>query len=335
MSSYKLVQFLKNDYINPEGVHIPIVIRSRTAQTWLNKLGYVYKNVRKDVFIDGHERPDVVEDRNKFLQKMEELKPYLVEFKKDGTMKEKIYPSDCAVDGEERRPVIVITHDECTFSANNRIRKAWTSVGNTFLQPKGRGQGIMTSEFILPFGRLNLVFLTPEKKEEVVMQSGLTETEAVEILKYGKNNEGYWNGAKLHKQVVDKALPIAEALYPGYLLLFLFDNATSHSVYANDALQVSNMNKGSGGKQRYLQNGWFDHEGVRTIQPMNFQDENGQLIQKGIQHILKEQDLWPADGLNLECSKPKYHNCQICVKGHKCESCKIHKSHSLTCSKAQ
>ena len=38
-------------------------------------------------------------------------------------------------------------------------------------------------------------------------------TEAVEVFEYEKNNDGYWDGAKLHQQVVNKALPIAEALY--------------------------------------------------------------------------------------------------------------------------
>ena len=200
------------------------------------------------MFIDGHERPDVVEDRRVFLNKMEELKPYMVEFDKNGAMKPKVYPSDCAVGGNHRRPIIVITHDECTFSANDGIRKAWARKSDTFLRPKGRGQGIMVSEFILPYERLNLAFLTPEKREEVIQQTGLTFTEAVEIFEYGKNNDGYWDGAKLHKQVVEKALPIAEALYPGYSLCFLFDNATSHSVYAKDAFQVKEMNKGVGGK---------------------------------------------------------------------------------------
>ena len=120
LSSYKLVQFLK-EYVNPEGIKTPVVIRACTAQTWLRKLRFVYKEVRKNVFIDGHERPDVVEDRNRFLTKMEELKPYMVEFNKDGAMKAKDYPVDCAVGGEERRPIIVITHDECTFSANDGI----------------------------------------------------------------------------------------------------------------------------------------------------------------------------------------------------------------------
>lgn len=52
-------------------------------------------------------------------------------------------------------------------------------------------------------------------------------------------------------------LPIAKALYPGYSLLFLFDNATSHSVYAKDALQVKNINKSCKGQQPVLCNRWF------------------------------------------------------------------------------
>lgn len=100
MSFYKLVQFLKN-YVDPERVETPIVIRLRTARRWLCKLGYEYKDVHKDVFIDGHERLDVVEDRKVFLNKIEELKPYIIEFDEDGAMKPKVYPSDCAVEGND------------------------------------------------------------------------------------------------------------------------------------------------------------------------------------------------------------------------------------------
>lgn len=82
--------------------------------------------MRKDVFVDGHERSDVIKDRASFLKRMEELKPYMVEFNQDRVMKPKVYPFDCAVGGENRRPVVVITHNECTFSANDRVRRAWT-----------------------------------------------------------------------------------------------------------------------------------------------------------------------------------------------------------------
>lgn len=44
--------------------------------------------MKKDIFVDGHEWSDVVKDYKRFLNKMEELKLYLVEFNEDGTMKD-------------------------------------------------------------------------------------------------------------------------------------------------------------------------------------------------------------------------------------------------------
>ncbi len=54
-----------------------------------------------------------------------------------------------------------------------------------------------------------------------------------------------------------KALLIEEVLYPGYELLFLFDNATGYSIYALDALQVANIKKEPGGQQPFLRPRWF------------------------------------------------------------------------------
>ena len=102
------------------------MICSCTARRWLYKLGYEYKDVRKDIFVNRHERSDVVEDCKNFLLKMEELKPYVVEFKEDGTIKPKAYPFHCTVGGDERQPIIVITHDKCIFSANNGVQRVWT-----------------------------------------------------------------------------------------------------------------------------------------------------------------------------------------------------------------
>lgn len=60
------------------------------------------------------------------------------------------------------------------------------------------------------------------------MQIGLLKIEVVKIFEYKKNNYGYWDEAKLYQQVVNQALSIAKVLYLGYLLFFLFNNATSH-----------------------------------------------------------------------------------------------------------
>ena len=167
---------------------------------------------------------------------MEELKPYMVKFDKDGVMKAKNYPNNCIVRDEKQRPIIIITHDECIFSTNNNVQKVWTWEGNTFLWIKRQSQRIITSYFLLLFSQLNLAFLSSENRKKVAEKYGLLETEAVEVFEYRKNNKGYWNGAKLHKQVVTKALLIREALYSGYSLLFIIDNVTSHSVYAKNAL---------------------------------------------------------------------------------------------------
>lgn len=138
LSSYKLVAYLK-EYVNPKGTKTPVKIQSRTARKWLNKLRYKYRHIGKNVFIDGHKQADIIDDRKKFLQIMEELEPYLVEFDEDGKMLPKSYLLDCEVGRNKRRPVIVITHDECTFSSNDSPRCGWQKDGDTFLRPKSKG----------------------------------------------------------------------------------------------------------------------------------------------------------------------------------------------------
>lgn len=84
---------------------------------------------------------------------------------------------------------------------------------------------------------------------------------------------------------------------------FFFNNVTSHSIYAKGVLQVQDINKGAGGQQPQLRNGWFYCHGIQVDQPTDFKGDNGQLTQKGIQKVLEERNLWPLKGLKLECLK--------------------------------
>lgn len=45
----------------------------------------------------------------------------MIEFNKDGIMKAKKYPVNCVIRGDKCQPLILITYNECTFSANNRV----------------------------------------------------------------------------------------------------------------------------------------------------------------------------------------------------------------------
>jgi hypothetical protein len=201
----------------------------------------------------------------------------------------------------------------------------------------------MVSDFLLPWSRLNLLSIPIARQKELVA-SGIP-LEAAVLFEYGKE-DGHWDGERLLNQIVNMALPIAEALYPGYDLLFLFDNATSHLIYAKDALRTNHMNKGTGGSQPFLRDGWFKNGDTVLSQEMSYLVEDpvtgqSKRVQKGIQRVLEERGLWPSTGLNLECSKPKCGpcqeavNCKVCTKGTRCDSCKEKKVHSGQCGQTR
>ena len=50
-------------------------IHLATAKRWMKKLGYRWVQKHRGLYADGHERPDVVEDRKKFLATWYELLP--------------------------------------------------------------------------------------------------------------------------------------------------------------------------------------------------------------------------------------------------------------------
>lgn len=61
----------------------------------------------------------------------------------------------------------MITHDESTSSANDGRKKVWTLNGQGILRPKGRGKGIMVSDFLLSWSRLNFFSLPTQKQEDL------------------------------------------------------------------------------------------------------------------------------------------------------------------------
>lgn len=108
----------------------------------------------------------------------------------------------------------------------------------------------MVLDFLLPQSYLNLFFLSTQQKKDLAKSN--ISFEAATYFEYKKTKGGYQTGEHLLNQIIKKALPIREALYPNYILLFLFDNTTSYSIYAPDILQIAQMNKGSEGQKSYF-----------------------------------------------------------------------------------
>ena len=129
MSSYKLIQYLK-EYIYSKGIPNPIEIKLHTTYNYLHKLGFKYKDIKKNVFIDRHKRPNIVQDCENFLKVIKKLEPYFVGFNKDETIKDKEYLHDYIIENANRRLVIIITHDKSIISTNNNIQKAWIKRDN-------------------------------------------------------------------------------------------------------------------------------------------------------------------------------------------------------------
>ncbi|RPA94627.1 hypothetical protein L873DRAFT_1837574 [Choiromyces venosus 120613-1] len=267
-------------------------MEARTARRWLARLGFHWTEVRKGVYIDGHEL--------RFLEQLKGLEPYLFEFNEEGGIKPKEYPRGCQVGGLHP-PVILVTHDESTLNSNEARSRAWKEVHSTFLRPKGHGRGIMISDFLLPCGRLTAESLSIEQRQYFNIPE-----HASKLFEFSsQNSSGYWSTEDIISHTLDTGIKMFEAVYPGYKALFLFDNASSHSSFAEDALRVQNMNLSGGGEQATMRNGYFLLKGTRTIQSMVY--ENG--IPKGIEAVLQERGLWAA-GLRLECPKLQCEDCR-------------------------
>jgi len=104
---------------------------------------------------------------------------------------------------------------------------------------------------------------------------------------------------------VDKAIDIFEGRTNRFATgLFLFDNALSHQKHTDDALSSQKMPKGPN-------NGWTHKGGARMrngtfcgqTQEFYFPEDHPTMPGwfKGMEVIIKEHGLWPAEGLNAQC----------------------------------
>src|SRR5436305_13461490 len=97
--------------------------------------GYRYDERRKGIYYDGHKRSDVIEYRNKWLERMFRYKKSMKEFDGD-TLDVVLEP--LLEPGEKE--IVQITHDECHFYANDGWRRIWIGEEEDILRPKHMGR---------------------------------------------------------------------------------------------------------------------------------------------------------------------------------------------------
>ena len=114
------------------------------------ELGFQPLQHSKGLYVDGHERADVVKYRETFLQKLEELEnihspPPSVE---DPVP---FIPSRTSEGTAPLKHLVIIHHDKSTFHANDDQMRMWGEPDTHMIRPKSREAGLMISDFIEEF----------------------------------------------------------------------------------------------------------------------------------------------------------------------------------------
>ena len=226
MTIATFVQWIEDNY--------SLKVSLATGQRWLNKLGFSRTHHQKGVYFDGHDREDVVQERNVFLQDM--LKYDKLSITSDN-------PDPQVSDGQKQ--IIRVVRDESTYYANCDQSFFWGDEHTNVLKQKSLGASTMVSDFV----------------DEV---SGYLEYED-ETARFSMEirNDGYFNNELFMKQV-EKAISVFEAKYPYAQGLFIFDNAPLHKKISDDSLNVDKMNVNPGGKQPVMRNTTWNGE-IQTM----------------------------------------------------------------------
>jgi len=270
LNSTLLPKVLEN---HPDAPH---TVSVRTARRWLHKLGFEKLSTKKGVYIDGHERQDVVEYRKLYLRKLEILSsshaPPPLCSDEDPT----------PIEPSTSRKLVLIFHDESTFHSNEDQGWMWGEKGKVVLKPKGQGRGIMVSDFIDE--HFGFLALTDDEFVRAKVCFPDIQQQARTFLKYGAENEGYWNSDKFLEQV-KAAIKIAKYKYnsEAYNVVWLFDHSSGHTAFAENALNVNRMNVKPGGKQAVLRDTVWNGRLQKMVQPDG--------TSKGMKLVLQERGI--------------------------------------------
>jgi hypothetical protein len=176
-------------------------------------------------YVDGHERADVVYYRQHlFLPTMAELEVHARSWTEGLREMDAARPLSAL-----SKPVVFWYHDESTFYANDRRDVSWIHSSETAKpKPKGEDASLMIADFVsAEYGWLR----SPDGLES-----------AQEVFRAGAQRDGYFTNANII-QHADKAMGILECHYLSDRHILTFDNASTHTKRADDALSARSMSK--------------------------------------------------------------------------------------------
>ena len=193
-----------------------------TAQRWVVRMGYRWKKNHRGQYVDGHERTDVVEYRQKiFLPAMKALEERSRHWSEE---------HGWDISPGVYRAIVIWFHDESTFYAHDRRQSGWYHKGATPMPyKKGEGASLMIADFVsADYGWLQ----SPDGAESACV-----------VFRAGVRREGYFTSEDILEQV-RRALIILAHHFSHEDHVFVYDNATTHLKRADEALSATKMPKG-------------------------------------------------------------------------------------------
>ena len=262
----------------------PRKVGLETSRQWLHHLGFEVLTVRKGIFIDGHERQDVIEARKLFLRKLTKIGfLHFTNAPTEDAMK--ALPDVDGPTNERRSKTVVFFHDESTFMSNEDQPTQWGMKGEKMMKPKSKGAGIMVSDFVDEHN--GFLALSDEEHDAAKASNPRIRKYAREFLEYGESKEGYWTRDKFIAQMA-RAIEMAEIKYPkedGWRHVWVFDHSSCHATMADDALDVNKMNVKPGGKQRVMRDTTWNGK----VWKMYYAARDGSKVAKGMKMVLEER----------------------------------------------
>ena len=192
-----------------------------TAKRWMHYLGYQWSKTPTGQYVDGHEREDVVTYRQQvFIPTWEKLQARMRTW--EGEMA-------TLVSLTTGRRVVAWHHDESIFYANDRRKIRWVHNSEKAVPvAKGEGASLMVADFVsADYGWLS----SPDGTEQARV-----------LFKPGKNRDGYFDCKEIIDQMTT-AMDILTKHFPNEDHVFVFDNATTHTKRADDAISTRKMPK--------------------------------------------------------------------------------------------
>ena len=280
MTAQSFCQWVNDDLLPSSNLptHFPWRISLRTGVRWLHHLGFKPVSHRKGVYINGHERDDVVKHCKKYLNTLAALREA---HRPPPTCSDE--PPRIRIEADDdKKELVAIYHDESIYNSNEGKTWMWGEEERLALLPKTKGSGLMVSDFIDEHD--GFLRLSQEQYEEAKRVNPNISKQARVVFEYGAERGGYWTGDRFMEQI-KTACDITEVKFTPstHTLLFILDQSSCHRKYDEKALVAWNILLKDGGPRHVRDTVW-----AGKPQSMVLSDGSA----KGLRTILTERGIF-------------------------------------------